>query len=266
MDDLGPIFKDKEEQEYIEELCYYMDLQEKNPSLLRPFYDEDKDVKFFKDIKKLTTKSQELALDCIDWKEMLDNPIVIPLPCYVVFEPRKAADRLPKGKIWGVLMTFKDYGPGCRPRSDGVIFVCGDQDNEPPFQPHLNKLWDWALDTRNCPESMRFSSLAHSLLVLCGSIDSPFYVKNSRKDGYFQGSKCWKNVEWDMSLEDLMKQNVDFLEYSEKLPQFVAVRKNKKTRRKRKRLVENIKKNETVDTPFPLSNLDLIFPVDFQFP
>jgi hypothetical protein len=235
--ELGEIFESKKEERQMDKIGKYLDLFDEYPDLCRPLYDSPSDVKFFKAHAKLTTPRIELSLDCLPWDEMINSPITVPLPCFIYFEPKTWPERLPNGKLWGVLMTFTNFGFNHRPHSDGIVFVCADQTKDPPFTPHLSELWKWALNHDNCPPSMRFASLAYALKVLCSSPQSPFPLKSTRKDSfsYYQGSKTWKNAEWDMTLEELLRDNVTFFNYSDELSAEDTPLKPKFTRKKRKR-------------------------------
>jgi hypothetical protein len=224
------------------------DLPPKEATIPEPMPDDTPETKFFidnpREFKYLPflagwyNTAQELELSCLPWKDLINNPVTIPLPCFVSYSPKHESDHLPCGELWGVLMEFKVNGFKTRPCADGTVFVCGNQSQPPPNIYALQDLWMWALNPRNCPSSMRFRSLGLALRTVCGSESAPFHVQSERKDGYYQGLKCWKVCEWNMSLDQLVKQDIPFFDYSDPLPKEIIPVLPKKTRRKRKRTVE----------------------------
>lgn len=202
------------------------------------FYDKKEDVKIFSDILNVAggpmTLQQQFEFGSLPWRDMIELPLTIPLPCVLVYEPLKNADALPAGKLWAILMTFRVTGTKARPRPDGVVFVCGDQ-LQPPPNLAMTAMWEWAMDEKNCPETLRFGALSLALRRICGDEDSVYRVKSSRKDGYFPGTKCWKVLEWDWTIDELFKGSIPFVDFPEPLPIAVGIQINKKPIRKRKK-------------------------------
>lgn len=194
--------------------------------------------------------TQQLAFTCIEWKKLMETPRFVGLPAIIYFEPKKGHNPFPTGKLWGVLMTFMYFGSDKRPRTDGIVFVCGNQWQPPPDDLTYSQLFTWATNYDNCPSSLRFHSLAYALTVMCGTEQSPYRCRPSRSDGYFQGVKCWTVLEWEMTIEELLRCGVDFLESSDTLPASMVPEKPKKTRKKRKKPADK-------DTVQFLENLDI---------
>lgn len=251
MDPLDPIFESEEEEKFYAGVMRRMAAQENHPELMLPFYDTDEDIKRLKDIYVFSesTPQMELELDCLDWHQLINTPIHIVLPTIISFEPKRE-NKLPLGRLYGVLMTFEVFGEKRRPKADGVVFILGDQEEFPPVHLGPSALWDWAMDTDNCPESMRYSSLAHSLLVICGNPGCPYPVGNTGKRVYFQATRSWKIEEWGYTLEELIGQNIPFIEYCE--PLGARMPSKKKTLKRKRKIPEKRVENLPAET----GNLD----------
>lgn len=174
--------------------------------------------------------AQSFALRCMPWEVMISTPLHIFLPTVIYYTPRTPCRNLPTGHLWAVLMTLEETRTSTRMTAEGVVFVCADQTKEPP-NCNLKDLWDWALDETNCPTSMRFASLSQALRVVCPVIN----CSGGRKDGYFPGARSWKVAEWDKTVNDLMKENVQWFSYSDPVPDAGHPRKVRKNRNKRRR-------------------------------
>lgn len=203
--------------------------------------DPKTDVGYYRNICEGTywNKKQLTSLSCLDWPTMINTPVSIPLPAIIYFEPSKVAKSLPTGKLWGILMSFTVFGPTRRPRGDGVVFVPWDQSNDLSRDMYeYSKLYEWALDEKNCPSSMRFHSLSTAIRTLCVGESAPFLVPCAKKTGHFQALKCWKELEWGITIEGLINLNTAFIEI-DSLPIGLVPNPPPKKRRKRKKPVGN---------------------------
>jgi len=209
----------------------------------RAFVDDLKDVRYLPFLAGWNNPQAELELSCLPWESLINNPVTIPLPCFISYSPKNKSEALPYGELWAVLMDFKVHGFKTRPCADGIVFVCSNQRTPPPDIFRLDQLWRWAMNPTNCPTSMRFRSLGLALRTVCGGPTAPFPVKSERKDGYYQGLKCWKVCEWNLSLDQLVKREIPFFSYSEELPKEIIPVLPKKTRRKRKKTEEKNMEN-----------------------
>jgi hypothetical protein len=201
-------------------------------------------------------EQQDIALACMPWPIMLKTPVTIPLPSIIYFKPTKPSKSLPTGKLWGILMTFTVFGPTRRPRGDGVVFVPSDQ--KKTFSPTMldyTGLYDWAMNEENCPISMRFHSLSHAIRVLCVQPGAPFPVACNRKDGHFQALKCWKELEWKKTMEDLIKLDVKFYDL---VPFPKACVPNVPQKKRRKRKNTSGKTTENFMASFDWDKVDLV--------
>lgn len=207
----------------------------------RPFYDDEKDVQFLKCLyegSESLSPTSIAAFASLPWDTLINTPQFIGLPCLVYYEPpRKHSPRnLPTGKLWAILMTIR-IDETLRPKSDGIVFVIGDQSAsqiEKLWHLTYSQLFHWAIT--NVPEPLRFHSLAYALKAMCGP-GSMYETKAPRSDGYiiFQGTKCWTVAEWDLTLEQLIKGGIEFIDSDDKLPSSLIPKKPKKTNKKRKR-------------------------------
>lgn len=237
------------------------DLNDKLTSFDEPryFYDDDKDVEIYHWLASTDALPlhSRVAMACTPWKALMAEPITIPLPTLISYTPKYDCEQLPLGKLYGVLMDFKYHGITKRPNADGVVFIIADQGCPPDINGQewrLDKLWDWALDTKNCPTALRFRSLSYALKVMCGSEGSPFPCLNNRKDGYFSGTKSWKVEDWGLSLDQLISKDIPFFRYCS-LPKDVEPQLVRKTRQKRKKLAS--KDPEEFMKGFDFKSVDL---------
>jgi hypothetical protein len=221
---------------------------------LRPFIDDEAEI----NTQLYASDSVMASLACLPWAELMDTPLTISLPDIIVWKP-KDGKNLPRGKLWGILMEFH-VSDTKRPKADGTVFVCGDQKSPPPNIFSMEGLWNWAMDTKNCPATMRFYSLRYALKVLCSETTAPYPVAPTRKDGYFTAMSCWAVAEWGLTIDKLLRMKIPFFPYSEDIPQSIKPSKPKNTGRKRNRTIyeDPVKFMETFS--FKKVDLQLISP------
>jgi len=215
-----------------------------------PFLDKFTDLRLAKMIFEgpdRLSMGKQVEFMSLPWDELVENPQCIGLPTPIYFQPAKGKkSKLPvykeEQKLWGVLMTMKDFGAKKRPRFDGIVFVCGEQ-RCPPNIFHLTpcELYDWAIDENNVPGGLRFHSMPFTIKKMCGK-GAVYETESTRPDGYFQGSKNWVVAEWGLTVDELLRREVPFLESSDTLPPHMTPKKprkslptTKKPGRKRKR-------------------------------
>jgi hypothetical protein len=214
----------------------------------RYFYDDDNDIKFMKWLNEgpeALSIEQQLAFAAIDWEWCMHNPRFIGLPCVIYFAPKRE-NPFPTGRLWGILMTYNYYGPRCKPRHDGIVFICGNQYVEPPRQCTYYQLYKWAIDPKNVPESCRFYSLAYALKIVCGK-GGLWETKGNRSDGHFHGTKSWYIDEYDISIETCLKENIEFLESDDVLPPHLTPTKPRMIPRNPQKTGRKRKKTDNID-------------------
>jgi hypothetical protein len=229
----------------------------------RPLYDDLEEDFPHRELLYASDKIMT-SLSCLKWEDLMKTPLTIGLPCLISFTPGKKSNAigLPTGSLWGVLMEFTVFGPRKRPKADGVVFICGDQKNKPDVEnmPY-NVLWKWALDTNNCPEDLRHSSLAKALQTLCYAETAPYLCYSGRQDGYISGLRSWKVCEWNMNFERILQADVPFFA-TDTLTKIQRPPKIRRTRKKRKKpdAQDPVKFMETYD--FKSLDLSVISPYE----
>jgi hypothetical protein len=222
----------------------------------RYLYDNDDDIKFLRWLhtgpERLSVQ-QQVAWSSIDWEWCMRTPRFIGLPAIIYFSPKKH-NPFPTGVLWAILMTFKFNGEKKKPRYDGIVFVGGNQYEQPPRHLSYCQLYKWAINRYNVPESLRFYSMNYALKIMCGTPQSPFPCKGNRSDKFFLGPKSWYFDEWDMSIETIVNEGIPFIECNETLPPYltptkpkILPRHPKKTSRKRKK-TDNIDQQHLLET------------------
>lgn len=133
------------------------------------------------------------------------QPLSIQLPALIRYKHKT-------GELWAILMHFELKKTSKKPRYEGIVYVCANQRSPPPIWMGFDDMWKWALDLLNVPMAFRYNGLAHALTDLC-SPGGLYPVEYIRSDGYFQGPKCWQFVEWDMTIEEVVKYNIPIYNY-----------------------------------------------------
>jgi hypothetical protein len=207
----------------------------------KPFFDEDEDLAFFDMLHngcEALSEEQKTSWAAIDWKEAMQTPLFVGLPCLIYFESKKPHS-FPTGRLWAVLMEL-NVNKTKRPSVEGTVFVCANQTRRPPKYLSYYGLHLWAMNETNCPSSLRFKSLSYCLRKLCGGDDPQWRCVPPRSDGYFQGTMCWTVDEWGLLIHDLIKRNVDWIPSEEVLkPEDVPVRSKKPNKKRKKTEIED---------------------------
>lgn len=218
----------------------------------KPFVDDLSEIN-----EQLYRKQGDMdALACVPWKKLRKTPIITTLPTVISWTPNVKPTPFPTGTLWGILMDFR-YNEESRPKGEGIVFICKDQTKAPPMDLNLRQLWNWAWDTNNCDETMRFHSLRYALKILCGTKGCPYPVETKRRDGHYPALQLWRVEEWDMTIDKLVKDGVPFFQFVDDIPDAIRPRPPKKPKKPRRRT----KKEDAVVFMEGFSFNDLDLPV-----